>query len=324
MASRKDEGGSAGPPETQVTATPEGRIRIEIFDEPDSGQEAEHDAQPRVAGSDASLGDALAEIGRDLALGELDSPATSRPKRKLRTRGDRPHARTIAPRRLTKEELRQHDLLLPILDEYDRPQTRAECKDAPRPCPFVSCRHHLYLDVNPYSGSFKLNFPHLEVWELEETCSLDVADRDGVTLEEVGEIMNLTRERIRQVEVRGLLKLKLAGAADLGDGSSVSSSRQKPRKAPASAAIPSEEAVQVTNRRPLQSMQNYSTYRTERFKRQAEAWRDERERRIALEVWSGTSVKAVARRESRTRAAIYLVLQKIARWSGRNTEEIAS
>jgi len=31
-----------------------------------------------------------------------------------------------------------------------------------------------------------------------------------MTLEEVGEIMNLTRERIRQVESRGLLKLREA------------------------------------------------------------------------------------------------------------------
>ena len=74
----------------------------------------------------------------------------------------------------------------------------------PRPCPFVSCSHHLYLDVNPETGAIKLNFPHLEVWEMAETCSLDVADRGGITLEEVGAILNLTRERIRQVEVRGL------------------------------------------------------------------------------------------------------------------------
>ena len=75
-----------------------------------------------------------------------------------------------------------------------------------RPCPYVSCKHHLYLDVNPETGSIKLNFPDLEVWEMAETCSLDVADRGGITLEEVGEILNLTRERIRQVEVRGLLE----------------------------------------------------------------------------------------------------------------------
>jgi hypothetical protein len=68
--------------------------------------------------------------------------------------------------------------------------------------------------VNEEKGSLKLNFPDLEVWELPETCSLDVADRGGMTLEEVGEIMNLTRERIRQVEVRGLYKLKETIEAD--------------------------------------------------------------------------------------------------------------
>jgi hypothetical protein len=43
---------------------------------------------------------------------------------------------------------------------------------------------------------------------MSETCALDVADRGGTTLEEVGAIMNLTRERIRQVEVKGLAKLQ--------------------------------------------------------------------------------------------------------------------
>jgi len=86
----------------------------------------------------------------------------------------------------------------------------------PRPCPFVSCSHHLYLDVNPQTGAIKLNFPHLEVWEMAETCSLDVADRGGITLEEVGAILNLTRERIRQVEVRGLAKIKDHTGNELG------------------------------------------------------------------------------------------------------------
>ena len=134
-------------------------------------------------------------------------PATSR---KIRRRGrrTRPRSRTIAMKRLTKEEMRVGALLYPPVDD-PRPQTRAECKDGPRPCPYVSCKHHLYLDVNPDTGSIKLNFPDLEVWEMGDTCSLDVADKNGITLEEVGEIMNLTRERIRQVEVRGLLKLKM-------------------------------------------------------------------------------------------------------------------
>lgn len=93
------------------------------------------------------------------------------------------------------------------LDE-DMPQTRGECADGPRPCPWVGCKHHLYLDVNEETGGIKLNFPDLEPHEMTETCSLDVAERDGVTLEQVGEILNLTRERIRQIEVRGLVKLR--------------------------------------------------------------------------------------------------------------------
>jgi hypothetical protein len=72
----------------------------------------------------------------------------------------------------------------------------------------VSCKYHLYLDVNPRTGSIKLNFPDLEVWELPETCALDVAERGGMTLEEVGELLNLTRERIRQVESKGIEKLR--------------------------------------------------------------------------------------------------------------------
>jgi len=94
--------------------------------------------------------------------------------------------------------------------EENRPRTRADCINGPRPCLFVSCKHNLYLDVNPETGSIKLNFPDKEIWELEHTCALDVAEKGGITLEEVGEIMNLTRERIRQVETRGLAKLREA------------------------------------------------------------------------------------------------------------------
>jgi hypothetical protein len=142
---------------------------------------------------------------------DADAPSVSRKvrhKRRLRAR-----SKTIAPKRLTKEEIRFRDLL-PMLDDNERPKARGECGQGERPCPYVSCKHHLYLDVNPETGSIKLNFPDLEVWDMQETCSLDVADKGGITLEEVGEILNLTRERIRQVEVRGLLKLKMVGPGE--------------------------------------------------------------------------------------------------------------
>ncbi|MCA9656094.1 MAG: DNA-binding protein [Myxococcales bacterium] len=126
----------------------------------------------------------------------------------------RPKAKTIAMKRLTKEELRIGALLYPERS-YWRPSSRGECANVARPCPYVSCKYHLYIDVNPSTGSIKVNFPDREVWELKESCALDVAQQGGITLEEVGEILNLTRERIRQVEVRGLMKLREAGGEEL-------------------------------------------------------------------------------------------------------------
>ena len=71
----------------------------------------------------------------------------------------------------------------------------------------MSCRHHLYLDVNPQTGTIKLNFPDLEVWELANSCALDIADQGGTAIETVGNFLNVTRERIRQIETQALSKL---------------------------------------------------------------------------------------------------------------------
>lgn len=136
---------------------------------------------------------------------EADEQITREQRRSRRKRDVR--ARTISVKRMTKRELEIGRLLFPETD-YWKPRTRAECAEGPRPCPFVSCKHHLYIDVSPRTGAIKLNFPDLEVWDLGESCALDVADRGGTTLEDVGAIMNLTRERIRQVEVKALAKLE--------------------------------------------------------------------------------------------------------------------
>jgi DNA-directed RNA polymerase sigma subunit (sigma70/sigma32) len=42
---------------------------------------------------------------------------------------------------------------------------------------------------------------------MAETCALDVADRGGATLEEVGDLLNITRERVRQMELVSLRSL---------------------------------------------------------------------------------------------------------------------
>jgi hypothetical protein len=121
----------------------------------------------------------------------------------------RGRSKTIARKQMLRERRRMlAQGTLPEVVEYERPISRSECREAERPCLYVSCRYHLYLDVNPITGSIKINFPDKEPWELAETCALDVAEKGGITLEEVGDIMNLTRERIRQVEVSGLDKLR--------------------------------------------------------------------------------------------------------------------
>lgn len=119
------------------------------------------------------------------------------------------------------------------LDEPDDgrrrlPMTRGECADRSlRPCPFVSCRHHLFLDVRD-TGNIELNFPSLlgadstpHLGLMPETCSLDVADRDGATLEDVGIALGITGERVRQIEVAALervaTRLRRCGVADSHD-----------------------------------------------------------------------------------------------------------
>jgi len=162
-------------------------------------------------GSDLTAGDPASDPTTDGALALRPAPNTSataitREQRRSRRKREI-RARTISVKRMTKRELEIGRMLYPETDYY-KPRTRAECADGPRPCPYVSCQHHLFLDVSSRTGAIKLNFPDLEVWEMNETCALDVADRGGTTLEDVGAIMNLTRERIRQVEVKALAKLE--------------------------------------------------------------------------------------------------------------------
>ena len=163
------------------------------------------------AGDSLDQGSESTELMVEGALAKKAVPATSataitREQRRSRRKRE-VRARTISVKRMTKRELEIGRMLYPETD-YQKPSTRAECAEGLRPCPYVSCKHHLFLDVSARTGAIKLNFPDLEVWDMNETCALDVADRGGTTLEDVGAIMNLTRERIRQVEVKALAKLQ--------------------------------------------------------------------------------------------------------------------
>lgn len=83
-----------------------------------------------------------------------------------------------------------NDLVPP--DPSTKPSLRGDCLEGgvneARPCQWVTCRYHLY------------NKTH--------SCALDVADEGPNDLEVIGDIMGLTRERIRQIEATALWRLK--------------------------------------------------------------------------------------------------------------------
>ena len=137
-----------------------------------------------------------------------DEPEPAKPRQRARTMSRKEMARMFRQQSAAGGIDPELEALMAELDAT-RPKTRGECAQGPRPCPYVSCKYNLYVDVNPRTGSVKMNFPDKELWELADTCALDVADRGGITLEEVGVIMNLTRERVRQLETRGLTKLRV-------------------------------------------------------------------------------------------------------------------
>jgi len=115
---------------------------------------------------------------------------------------------SLYPRRpLVKDRRTSSKADLSWLD-VERPKTRAECEDGIRPCPWAMCKYHLYLDVNPKTGTIRLNHPSKELWELKETCALDMSN-DEQTLKTIGKLLNVSRERARQIEVKGVELLRL-------------------------------------------------------------------------------------------------------------------
>lgn len=148
--------------------------------------------------------------------------AATEPPRATRTTPPRSaRARSIRVARASRYErdrAAKRALELELEREFERPTRRSECAEGLRPCPFVSCRHHLYLDVSPATGTIKLNFPDLEVWELAESCALDVADQGAQAVERTSTLLNVTRERIRQIESLALGRLSaLRDARSLRD-----------------------------------------------------------------------------------------------------------
>lgn len=137
------------------------------------------------------------------------------------------HQAPVAERR--QQSLFGADLeLAPEPVEVERPTTYADCRRlvGDGPCPYVGCRYHLFFETTSGKrshgrrlagaigiGAKSARRDHIYDHELDmaaeevvagerEWCSLRVvaANPDGLTRDQVGELMDLTKERVRQLE----------------------------------------------------------------------------------------------------------------------------
>lgn len=159
---------------------------------------------------------AAARERRIKRLYQQDQAAIMAGKPRVRRRRKNKTA-TLNMNRMSKREIEIGERVYPKEEHphvmADGPKTRGECNEKRRDgsglrsfCPYVGCKNHLYLDVKP-GGSITLNYPDLEVWEMKETCALDIADSGVSTLEDVAEHMQVTKERARQLEEIALMKV---------------------------------------------------------------------------------------------------------------------
>lgn len=118
------------------------------------------------------------------------------------------------------------------LELLERPRTRADCVNGPRPCPWIGCRYHLASDVRANGdltfqrrvigmGRYKYQRDEDEavdrLVEMPITCALDAAEDGPSTLDVISTAIGVTRERTRQIEERALLRLrKRLAARDIG------------------------------------------------------------------------------------------------------------
>lgn len=112
--------------------------------------------------------------------------------------------------------------------------TRADCRDAARPCLRVSCRHHLLIHLRKKGapvlhGDQRALMPSApaeivrnwiddaveRLFELADTCALDVADRGKLGPKAIGRKLGVTKVRVDQVNGEAEPKLR-AGLAAVG------------------------------------------------------------------------------------------------------------
>lgn len=123
--------------------------------------------------------------------------------------GSRVRLRVLEPDELVDAE--------PSAAVAERPRTRGDCITGTRPCPWVGCRHHLFLEVSD-AGTIRPNHSG-EPGDMppDRSCALDVAARGDLTLGEIGALFGVSGDRMREIERAALVRFGLRGGARLAE-----------------------------------------------------------------------------------------------------------
>jgi hypothetical protein len=130
--------------------------------------------------------------------------------RKLTRREPPAGARILSHQRIQADHDAKGKRALPM---HARPTNRNECRDAERPCPFVGCRYHLFLDIMA-TGSIRFNFPGCEPADLIHSCALDIADAGRHDLQDIAVLYGMTRGRAVEILDEAVEKLRTTDYTD--------------------------------------------------------------------------------------------------------------
>jgi hypothetical protein len=117
---------------------------------------------------------------------------------------------SITQLRKRAEERKRLGGKLIVPERPDRPKTRADCAGGVRPCPWVSCKYHLFLEVRQNGSIAYPQGQDLDALErMPQSCVLDVAEQGGASQTDVGKALNASMQMASLVELAALAKLTL-------------------------------------------------------------------------------------------------------------------
>jgi hypothetical protein len=105
------------------------------------------------------------------------------------------HARLDSSAKVCESDPEPQDVAHDI-DVIARPQTRADCTNGPRPCPWATCRYHLATEATQ------------DVLEMEHSCALDLASDGTRSVADIAELLGVSRQTVNVTLQRAMEKVR--------------------------------------------------------------------------------------------------------------------